>query len=62
MLLITWTSKTYEDIAKKQRRHVLLALHTRGEDHENLAKSRVDRLRHNNLALSVFEHLKPGGL
>ena len=48
----------YEDISKKQRRQVLLALHTRGEDHGNLERSRVDHLRHDSLALGVFEHLK----
>ena len=54
---MTWTSKAYEDISKKQRCQVPLALHTRDEDHENLTKSRMDDLRHDNLAL-VFERLK----
>ena len=48
----------YDDISKKQRRQVLPAIHTRGEDDENLAKSSTNHLHHDNLVLDVFEYLK----
>ena len=43
----TKTSKTYEDVSKKQRRQDLIALHTQAM----LTKSRVNHLCHDNLAL-----------
>ena len=54
VFLLTWTSKTCDDISKKQRRQVLPALHTRGENNKNLTKS-GGHLQHDNLALGVFE-------
>ena len=55
------SSKTYDDVSKKHIRQVLPALHTWGENDESLAvsgQSGVDHLRHDNLALGIFEHLK----
>ena len=58
IFLITWTSKTYDDISKTEHHQVRPALHTRGENDENLAISWVDHLCHDNLALGVPERLK----